>query len=898
MALSDLIVKLSLDQSKFERGINGANSSLERLEKKFTSSRTGMVDWGKVQDSLKDKSDKLSDKVQLQEARLEKLRQKYDAASNAEEKDEETLKRLAVQIGAAEGKLKDLQEQLESNNQQLDDASSKWNQLSTDLQGIGGKLQETGQAVTEVGKNLSTKVTAPLVAVGTATGKMAMGFEDSMAKVSTIADTTEVPLSELESAIMELSNQSGISASEIAQNVYDAISAGQSTGDAVNFVTNSTQLAKAGFAEAGAALDILTTILNAYGLEASEVTNVSDMLVQTQNLGKTTVGELSSQMGKVIPTAKGVSVGLDQVCTGYAVMTANGIATAESTTYMNSMLNELGDSGSDVAGILKEKTGMSFAQLMQNGYSLADTFEILRGAADEQGISFQELWSSSEGAKAAVTILGDSAESFNSTLAEMRDSTGATADAFEKVDSTSSQKLEKSFNRLKNTGTEFGTVLLEQLAPAFDTISNAIEKLQTWFSGLSEGQQQMIVKIGLVVAAIGPVLMIVGQVISVIGTITGAIGTVMGVIGPIGGVLGSVGGAIGALLGPLAAPIAIMAAVGVGVVALIKHWDDIKAAAGRLKEAVAEKWEGLKNAVSEKCESLKNAVSEKWEGIKSAVSEKAGAIKEAASEKFAEISSNIGDALQAQKEGTEQTLANMKDAYESNGGGIKGIASATMEGVKGYFTTGYNTLNSLTGGKLGEIAGAFKSKLSPITNKVSEIFGSIKDKIKEKVDAARDTVHDVIEAIKNKFNFNWSLPKLKLPHPRITGEFSLNPPSVPHFSIDWYAKAMRSGMILNQPTIFGFNSRTGNFMGGGEAGSETVVGTNSLMSMIRSAANDGGSTDYLLKQIIALMSEFFPTVLGKMDLQIVLDDGTLVGRLSPKIDRRLAMAAAHAGRGN
>ena len=163
-------------------------------------------------------------------------------------------------------------------------------------------------------------------------------FEDAMAKVSTIADTTEVPLDELRSQILALSSQTGISANEIADNVYNAISAGQKTGDAVNFVTNSTKLAKAGFADAGAALDVLTTILNAYGMEASEVTNVSDMLIQTQNLGKTTVAELSSSMGKVIPTANAYHVQLDQLCAGYAKMTANGVATAESTTYMNSML--------------------------------------------------------------------------------------------------------------------------------------------------------------------------------------------------------------------------------------------------------------------------------------------------------------------------------------------------------------------------------------------------------------------------------------------------------------------------------------------------------------------------------------------------------------------------------
>ena len=101
---------------------------------------------------------------------------------------------------------------------------------------------------------------------------------------------------------------------------------------------------------------------------------------------------------------------------------------------------------------------------------------------------------------------------------------------------------------------------------------------------------------------------------------------------------------------------------------------------------------------------------------------------------------------------------------------------------------------------------------------------------------ASSIVSSGINKIKGFFNFSWSLPKLKLPHFSVSGKFSLNPPSIPKFGVDWYAKAMDKGMILNSPTIFGMNSN-GQPMGAGEAGSETVVGTNSLMDMIKSAVS-------------------------------------------------------------
>ena len=130
--------------------------------------------------------------------------------------------------------------------------------------------------------------------------KAAMDYETALAKVGTIADGTKVPMETMSKEIMALSNSTGIAATALADDVYNAISAGQDTADAVNFVTYSTKLAKAGFAESAQTLDVLTTILNAYGLEADEVGRVSDMLIQTQNKGKVTVAELSSVMGKII----------------------------------------------------------------------------------------------------------------------------------------------------------------------------------------------------------------------------------------------------------------------------------------------------------------------------------------------------------------------------------------------------------------------------------------------------------------------------------------------------------------------------------------------------------------------------------------------------------------------
>ena len=607
----------------------------------------------------------------------------------------------------------------------VEDAQKQVSSVSKVAETAGKKLIDAGKSIEKAGKFFAPFSAAAGGALA-ASGKMASSFEDAMAKVSTIADTTQVPLTDLSKSIMDLSNNTGIAATEIADNVYNAISAGQSTGDAVNFVSKSTMLAKAGFAEAGSALDVLTTIMNAYGLEASEVDKVSDMLIQTQNLGKTTVGELASAMGKVIPTANAMGVGLDNLTASYTILTAKGIATAEATTYTNSMLNELGDSGTTVGKILKEKTGMSFQNLMADGKSLGDVLGILQDYSNDSGKAFNELWGSSEAGKAAMSLLSDGVEEFNDRVDQMNKSTGSTQEAFDKLNTTST-KVKKSLNTLKNTGIQLGTALLDMLAPVIESVGDKVSKLSDWISGLDDNQKKMIVTVGLVVAAIAPVLIGVGKVITTIGTLISIGGTMLTFLAGLNPVLLLIG-------------IAIAAVVAVGVL-LYKNWDQIKASAQSLAAAIAEKWEEIKTSISEKVASAVATVTSKFQDIKTTI------------------------------------------------------------------TSNLNTAKST----------------------VINTFDAIKTAISEKINAAKNAVKTAIDTMKSFFNFEWSLPAIKLPHFNISGGFSLNPPSAPDFSVQWY----KSGGILTKPTIFGMQN--GQLLGGGEAGKEAVAPIDVLQGYVSSA---------------------------------------------------------------
>lgn len=739
--IQGITVEIGGDTTKLTTALKGVNSEIRNTQSQLRDvEKLLKLDPGNTE-LLSQKQRLLNEEVQATKEKLEALKTASEQANAALE--EGTISKDQYDA---------LQREIIATEQALEDLEEQAGQSAVALQKIanaGESLKSAGDKVTDVGKKMSV-VSAGIVAAGTASTKAALDFEDAMAKVSTIADAAEVPIDELEKAILDLSNQTGISSTKIADNVYNAISAGQSTGDAVNFVANSTKLAKAGFADAGDALDILTTILNAYGLEASEVTNVSDMLIQTQNLGKTTVAELSSAMGKVIPTANAYGVQLDQLCAGYAIMTANGVATAESTTYMNSMLNELGKSGTKVSDILKEKTGSSFAELMNSGYSLSDCLAIIGDAAAEQGLAFGDMWSSSEAAKAGLILLGDSAETFNGTLAEMQNSTSATDTAFEKL-KTSSYTIQMAINQLKNTAIELGNAIMSVLAPLLMSLAETISKLTTWFSGLSDGTKRFIVIIGMVVATVGPVLIIVGKIMS-------AVGTIMTVVPKLAGVINAVKTAFAALnttmlANPIFLIIAAITALAAAFIYLwntneefrqfwINLWENIKEVAiavwTAIKEFFVSAWETISNAAQTIWNGIKNFFSSVWEGIKTIFTTVLNVISTVVTTYFNIYKTIITTAFNAIKTVITTVLS-----------AIKTVITTVWNTIKNVFTTVLNTIKSVVSGAFNSMWTGIKNTVSGIVNTIKTGFGNAVSFIKNLASSAFQWGADIIQGIVN-----------------------------------------------------------------------------------------------------------------------------------------------------
>lgn len=304
-------------------------------------------------------------------------------------------------------------------------------------------------------------------------------FKTAMVKVGTIADETQEPLGDMRNEILALSGETGKSVEELAEAAYQAISASVATESAVNFTSKANKLAVGGFSDTTTAVDILTTAINAYGMSADDAAKISDVLITTQNLGKTSVAQLGASMGMVIPLAAAYNMDLEDLSASYALLTANGTQTAQATTYVKAALNELGSTSSVVGSTLKKKTGKTFAELMAEGNSLGDVLQVLADSVDGDTTAFNNMWSSSEAGVGMLSILNSGTSKYNSLVQAMEGSTGAAAAAFEKMSETgefAQQRFQNATKILKIAiGDELAPVLMELQQSGTDAMEWATE---------------------------------------------------------------------------------------------------------------------------------------------------------------------------------------------------------------------------------------------------------------------------------------------------------------------------------------------------------------------------------------------------------------------------------------
>lgn len=671
--LEKALRQINRETAKLDQELRKVDKSL-----KFNPSKVEL--WRQKQQLLTQKITETSERLDV----LKKAQAQMDA--RGVDKTSAEYRNLQREIIEAESKLKMFKSQLVQIGQ-------------VNFRAVGEQFKEIGSKVTEAGQAMEKFSGAAAAGIAGST-KVSLDYADAIAKMSTISDDAQVPVSQLKQELMDLSNQSGKSSSELAEAAYQALSASVETKDVVGFVSDASRLAKAGFLDTAGAVDVLTTIINAYGMSADDAEKIANELVQTQNDGKTTVNELAQAMGQVIPTASALNIPLEQLNAAYVQMTKQGINTANSTTYLNGMFTELADGGSTVSGVLREKTGKSFGQLMESGMSLGDILKILSDSVEGNGEDFLNLWGNVRAGRGALALVNSGVDEFNAEAETMSNVTDNVGTALERLD-TPGAKARKALNMLVNAGIQIGDAFAPYVEKAALFVQGLIEK----FNALSPTTKNIIAAVLAVVAAAAPLLLIGGKLLTGIGSFIIGIGKVISFVQMLIPVISTIVGVIG---GVGAAFLGVAAIIGIAALAIYKHWDQIKAWATNLASKVSAEWTRIKTNAANQVNAMKNEVVAKWNALKA-------------------------------------------------------IASTVWNGIKTAITT-------------------------PIQS------------AKEKVKAIIDKVKDFFPIKVGKL-----LEGIKLPHFKLSGEFSLKNKTVPKLSVDWYAQ----GGIFNSPTIAGIGEIPG-----------------------------------------------------------------------------------------
>lgn len=731
--IKGITIEIDGNTTPLQKALNNVNKEVRDTQKELREvDRLLKLDPKNVE--LLTQKQKLLDKaVQDINKKLDTEKEALKALQEADQSEEVTRK-----MGQLESQIKKDEEALLKARKAVNDFGDVGKQqalaVNAEFEKMGKTIKEKGDQIQEIGKNITTHVTAPIMAVGGAAlaafGEVDAGYDTVIQKTGAAGDAAEEMY-------------------DIVNNLATSIPTDFATaGEAVGEVNTR-------FGLTGDALeDLAGQFVKFAQLNDTDVTSSVDSVQKAMAAFNVPAEEASGYLDALNKAAQDSGIGIDTL-TSLTVNNATalqdmGLSLDESTALMA----QLEKSGAPVEAVMG---GLSKAlkQAAKDGKPLDQALEEL-----QESITGAE--SDTEGLQAAYELFGKSGDKVFQAikngaldLGELGNTAGSVSDTFEAtLDPIDQWQL--TLNELKLAGAELGATIGEVVAPMLQDLASVVSDLRAKWGELSPQQQEMIVQMAGIAAVIGPIVAIIGSIVSGIGGLIASMTTIATVFGTTIGVVAGVAAGITALIAVIAL--------------LILNWDKVKA-------KVQEVWTNVSATVGQ----LKDDIKAKFDEIKQNVSEKISQVKQDMSDKWNQIKSDV---------------------------------AAKVTGMK----------NDIV------------NKLIELKNSAVEKLNDIKAKFKEKFDDIKEKVKGVIDDIKGFFSgLTLKFPKIempKLPHFKLTGDFSLNPPSVPHLSVDWYAKAMDQPYVFTQPTVM---QTPYGYIGAGEAGKEIMYGYDSLMRDITAA---------------------------------------------------------------
>lgn len=670
------------------------NSEMKKVKSSFDESTSAQKKnkamaevLSKQLDLAKQKRTALQEVIDKGNKKLEEQKQKLDELKNAEGDHTKEIADAQAEYDKTASSLQTYQQQLNNTEADINKLNSALSNatgpkaFAAQLEEASKKMKDVGEGMTKVGDSLSKGVTAPIVGLAgasiaafkqvdegmdiivTKTGASGEALEDMQNRAKDLATTIPTDFETAGSAIGEVNTRFGL------------------TGDALEDLSGQfIKFAQINGTDVSSSIDSVQKAMDAFGLQASDASDLLDTLnVVGQNTG-ISMDTLTSLMTTNATAFQELGLGASDAANLLGTLEKSGIDTSTVMTGLKKAQAEAAKEGTDMSTVLQQAFSSS-----------GDAVDIFGSKAGPQ------LYAAMQSGVLSLDNFTASSDGLNSSMGSVSDTFTNTLDPID--------QWQLTLNQLQITGAELGNSIATVAMPVMQELGTKVQEVGEWFNGLSEDQQQTIVKTLAVAAAVGPVLSVGGKLISGVGSLIGVVGNL---VGGIGGLTLS--------FNPVVAGIGLAIAAGV---LLYKNWDTVKGYAEDLGNAISSTWDGITSATTEA-----------WDAVKNAISDKINA------------------------------------------------ANATVKGA------------------IDGISGFFKNAVL-------------------------------------KF------PDIKLPHFSIVGEFSLKPPSVPHLSVDWYAKAYSKAVAFNQPTVIPTASGLKGF--GDGAGAEIVIGQDLLLNTITDAVRNAYS---------------------------------------------------------
>lgn len=553
MAANVIKTTLSIGgENKYKNALKEIGTSLKGLDSEMAMLNARFAQNGSSMAALTGKQDILKRRYDEQQKRLKRIAEEYRKVSSSEGENSEAARRLATDYNYASAALQRTENQINDLGGSVDYGTVRFTRFGTALRSLNINAESVGGALERMGDKVA-KVSAGLAAaVGTVSIKSWMSLEDEVANISTIADYSRISVDQLTEGIIKASNETGVVATDIASAAYQAISAAVDTADATDLVTRAAKAAKAGVSDVTTVINGSTSIINGWKLQGEDANRVFDKLLKTQQMGKTSIGELSQTIGQVAGLAPQLNVSIDEVLATVGALTQSGYQTSSVMSGLKGVMSAILKPTSEAQEQAK-KLGLEFnsAALQAKGLTgfLADVQEKTKGDAD----ALAKLFGSVEGLSAVMALGGNSADAYNSILVALGDSAGTLETMFDQRTSSAAQRFAMSLNNLKNAGIELG----RSMAPYIQLAADKLGEFTKWVQSLDTAQMKNILSTALWIAGISKGVAVLGKLIK-----TGA--QIKTTITSISALLSS------AVTGPVGIAVASVAALTAGLYALYR----------------------------------------------------------------------------------------------------------------------------------------------------------------------------------------------------------------------------------------------------------------------------------------------------------------------------------------